>query len=235
MIKEAMILAAGFGERLHPLTKDCPKPLLEIGEETLLSNTLRFLKEGGINKVVINVHYLGEKIIDYLKNNKFDLNINIVQEKEKILDTGGGVLNAIKYFSKQPFVVINPDTIWNLKYLNNLRKMEKLFFDNKQKKCLLLLVNKNKSFDKNLSGDFSLQNNLVTRKKINSLNYIYTGLQIVNPNIFLKNQEEVFSINKVWDNLIQYEELYGIESNNDFLHISTFEIYKKLIEKNFKR
>jgi MurNAc alpha-1-phosphate uridylyltransferase len=235
MIKEAMILAAGFGERLRPLTKDCPKPLLEIGEETLLSNTLRFLKEGGINKVVINVHYLSEKIIDYLKNNKFDLSINIVQEKKKILDTGGGVLNTIKYFSKQPFIVINPDTIWNTKYLNSLKKMENFFFDNKKKKCLLLLVNKDKSFDKNLIGDFSLQNNLVTRKKINSLNYIYTGLQIINPNIFSKNQEEVFSINKVWDKLIQREELHGIESNNDFLHVSTFEIYKKIIEKNFKR
>ena len=235
MIKDAMILAAGFGKRLSPLTKDRPKPLLDIGEETLLSNTLNFLKEGGIKNVVINVHYMSEKIIDYLKNNKFNLSINIVQEKDKILDTGGGVLNAIKHFSKQPFIVINPDTIWNSKYLNSLKKMENFFFDNKESKCLLLLANKDKSFDKNLSGDFNLQNNLITRQKINSFNYIYTGLQIVNPSIFLGHQEEVFSINKIWDNLMQHDELHGIESTTDFLHVSTIKIYKKLLEKKFKR
>jgi len=172
MIKEAMILAAGFGKRLRPLTKDRPKPLLDIGGDTLLSNTLKFLKEGGIKKVVINVHYMSEKIIDYLKNNEFNLSINVVQEKDKILDTVGGVLNVIKHFSKQPFIVINPDTIWNSKYLNSLKKMENFFFNNKQSKCLLLLVNIDKSFDKNLSGDFNLQNNLITRQKINSFNYI---------------------------------------------------------------
>ena len=230
MIKEAMILAAGFGERLHPLTKDCPKPLLEIGEETLLSNTLRFLKEGGINKVVINVHYLGEKIIDYLKNNKFDLNINIVQEKEKILDTGGGILNAIQHFSNEAFLVINPDTIWSSHYLEDVKLMQRVFFENK-KKCLLLVTNKEKSFDRTFKGDFNLKENLIDRKKKENLNYIYTGLQIIEPKVFSNINEKVFSINKIWDQLIASNELYGIESNTDFLHVSTLDIYKGLLKK----
>jgi MurNAc alpha-1-phosphate uridylyltransferase len=192
MIKKAMILAAGFGKRVLPLTLSCPKPLLKIGEETLLSNTLKFLKLFGIEQVIVNVHYLSDQIIDYINKNKFGVTITLIKEEDKILDTGGGILNAINHFSNEPFIIINPDTIWNPKYLNSLKKMENFFFDNKKKKCLLLLVNKDKSFDKNLIGDFSLQNNLVTRKKINSLNYIYTGLQIINPNIFSKNQEEVF-------------------------------------------
>ena len=86
-----MILAAGYGKRLLPLTLDCPKPLLKIGEETLLSNTIKFLQKYGINQVVINTHYLGDQIINYLNANKFNLKINLIQEKDKILNTGGRV------------------------------------------------------------------------------------------------------------------------------------------------
>ena len=106
MIKKAMILAAGFGKRIHPLTLKFPKPLLKIGNETLLSNTLKFLELFGIKQVVINVHYLGEQIANYISKNKFNLNISMVKEKDKILDTGGGVLNAIGYFLNDPFLII---------------------------------------------------------------------------------------------------------------------------------
>ena len=235
MIKEAMILAAGFGKRLNPLTKNCPKPLLNIGKETLLSNTLKFLEKHGVKKVFINVHYLSEQIVDYLNNNKFNLNINIIKEEEKILDTGGGILNAIKYFSREPFIIINPDTVWNSNYLNILKEMDKFFHKNKTSKCLLLLVNKKKSFDKNLDGDFNLSNNLISKKESGSLKYIYTGLQIANPDIFLNSKKKIFSINEIWDLLIQKNELHGIESSSDLLHVSTLSIYKKLTKKNFKR
>ena len=142
MIKKAMILAAGFGKRIHPLTLKHPKPLLKIGNETLLSNTLKFLKLFGIKQAVINVHYLEEQIVDYISRNKFDLTVTVVKEKDKILDTGGGVLNAIQYFSNEPFLIINPDTMWNLYYLEELKLMEKAFFENKKSKCSLLVVNK---------------------------------------------------------------------------------------------
>ena len=232
MIKKAMILAAGFGKRIHPLTLKHPKPLLRIGSETLLSNTLKFLELSEIKDVVINVHYLGEQIFSYIKNNKFNLNINIVKEKDKILDTGGGVLNAIQYFSNEPFLIINPDTIWNSHYLKELKLMEKLFFENKKNKCSLLVVNKEKSFDKSFKGDFNLKNNLISRKDTDDLNCIYTGLQIIKPEVFSDLDAEVFSINKIWDMLIETNELHGIESHIDFLHVSTLDIYKNLLEKN---
>ena len=231
MIKKAMILAAGFGKRIHPLTLKSPKPLLKIGNETLLSNTLKFLKKLGIKQVVINVHYLGEQIADYISKNKFNLTINIVKEKDKILDTGGGVLNSIHHFSNEPFLIINPDTIWNSYYLEEAKLMQKVFFENK-KKCLLLVVNKEKSFDRTFKGDFNLKDNLIDRKDKDNLNYIYTGLQIIEPRVFSNINEKVFSINRIWDKLIASNELYAIESHIDFLHISTLDIYKSLLKKN---
>ena len=234
MIKKAMILAAGFGKRIHPLTLKYPKPLLRIGSETLLSNTLKFLELSEIKDVVINVHYLGEQIFSYIKNNKFNLNINIVKEKNKILDTGGGVLNAINYFLNEPFLIINPDTVWNSYYLKELKLLEKIFFENKKNKCSLLVVNKEKSFDQSFKGDFNLKNNLINRKDGDNLNCIYTGLQIIKPEVFNDLSEEVFSINRIWDKLIQKNELNGMESNISFLHVSTLDIYKRLLEKYFK-
>ena len=234
MIKKAMILAAGFGKRIHPLTLKHPKPLLKIGKETLLSNTLKFLTLYGIKQAVINVHYLEEQIVDYINRNQFNLTIKIVKEKVKILNTGGGVLNAIQHFSNEPFLVINPDTIWNSHYLKELKLMEKLFFENKRGKCLLLVVNKKKSFDQFLKGDFNLKNNIINRKDRDDLSFIYTGLQIIKPEVFNGLSEEVFSINRVWDKLIQRNELYGKESNINFLHVSTLDIYERLLEKYFK-
>ena len=234
MIEKAMILAAGFGKRIHPLTLKHPKPLLKIGKETLLSNTLKFLELFGIKQAVINVHYLGEQIVDYINKNQFNLTVNIVKEKDKILNTGGGVLNAIQYFSNEPFLIINPDTIWNSHYLKELKLMEKSFFENKKSKCSLLVVNKQKSFDQSFKGDFNLKNNLINRKDRDDLNFIYTGLQIIKPEVFNGLSEKVFSINKIWDKLIQRNELYGTESNIDFFHVSTLDIYKRLLEKYFK-
>ena len=234
MIKKAMILAAGFGRRLHPLTLNCPKPLLKIGNETLLSNTLKFLEQIGINQVVINVHYLSDQIVDYIDKNKFNLTITLVEEKNKILGTGGGVLNAINNFSNEPFIIINPDTIWNFKYLEELKTVEKYFFANEKIKCSLLVVNKEKSFDQSFKGDFSLENNLIKKKDKGSSRYIYTGLQIIKPEVFSDLSMEVFSINRIWDKLIKNKHLCGTESNVDFLHVSTIEIYKSLLEKKFK-
>ena len=232
MIKRAMILAAGFGKRVHPLTANCPKPLLKIGKETLLSNTIKFLEKFGINEIVINVHYLKEQIINYINIKKFNPNIKIIIEKNNILNTGGGILNAIENFSNDPFLVINPDTIWNLNYLKELQLMENIYLSNKKNKCLMLVVDKEKSFDKNFMGDFNLEKDLINRN--NNLKYIYTGLQILNPEAFSSFSKEAFSINKVWDQLIDSSELYGLKSDINFLHISTYDIYKKLLKKNFK-
>ena len=143
-------------------------------------------------------------------------------------------MNAIQYFSNSPFLIVNPDTIWNSNYLKEMRLMEKLFFENKKNMCSLLIVKKEKSFDKSFKGDFNLKNNLIKRNEGDNLNYIYTGMQIIKPQVFSGVDLKVFSINKIWNKLIETNELYGVESNNNFLHVSTLDVYKNLLEK-FKR
>ncbi|MBA1337759.1 MAG: MurNAc alpha-1-phosphate uridylyltransferase [Pelagibacterales bacterium] len=228
MIKKAMILAAGFGKRLKPLTLKNPKPLLKIGQETLLSNTLKFLIEFGVKEVVINVHYLEKQIVDYINKNQFSIEITIVKEKDNILDTGGGILNAINYFD-EAFLCINPDTIWNTSYIKDLESMTKEFLL-KNSKCSMMLVDKNKSFDRSFKGDFNLENYLINRKNKN-LKYIFTGVQIIKPELFAGINDKVFSINKIWNKLIENDQLHGFESNIDtFLHVSNLDIYNKLIK-----
>ena len=99
----------------------------------------------------------------------------------------------------------------------------------------MLVVNKKKSFDQSFKGDFNLENNLISRKDKDDLNYIYTGLQIIKPDVFSDLNIGAFSINRIWNNLIETDELYGIESNIEFLHVSTLNIYKDLLKKKFKR
>ena len=108
------------------------------------------------------------------------------------------------------------------------------FFKNPKSKCSILVVKKEKSFDRSFKGDFNLDKNLINRKDKENLKYIYTGLQIIKPEVFSKLDMKVFSINKIWDKLIAKNQLNGLESNIDFLHVSTLKIYKNLIEKKFK-
>ena len=111
--------------------------------------------------------------------------------------------------------------------------MENNFFSN-EKKCHLLVVDKIKSYDKNLNGDFNLEKDFFKRKKEKNLKYIYTGLQIIIPKVFLNITDKVFSINKVWNKLIESRQLNALESNVEFFHVSTLDIYKHLLEKKFK-
>ena len=229
-IKKAMILAAGLGNRMKPITSETPKPLIPIGKKNLLERAINLLISYGIKEITINVHHLSEKIKKFILDAEYNLKISISEEKEELLDTGGGVFNATKNFGDEPFIVINPDTLWNENYKKELESLEKLYF--KHKKPSLLLVSKNLSFDKSFKGDFNIdKNRVINREKNNS--YIFTGLQILNRSIFdLKETRKVFSMNEIWDNLISSSNLIGFESKQKFYHINTKEIYDKILKLN---
>ena len=224
-VKSALILCAGYGKRLQPITNDTPKPLLKIKNINLLDNTLNFIKSIGINKIKINTFYLGEKINNFIKSKNYPLNIDVVNDGEKILDTGGGIYNLIKQSEEEDFLILNPDTLWNSNYINTFNEMEKYYFKNKVKN-LLMVVNKDKSFDTRFNGDFSLNKNKLSKEIEND--FIYTGCQLLNKKVFQSINNNIFSISEIWNDLIQNKELYGYESLNEFIHLTDIEIFNKL-------
>ena len=197
-IKHGIILAAGLGKRMLPITLKKPKPLINIGDKTLLERTIKLLITSGVEEISINIHHLSDQIEKYILKFKGEANFYVSDEKELLLDTGGGVKKASKKFNDNPFFVINPDTIWGINYLKEIELLEKKYFE-KKKPCLLL-VKKQLSFDKSFNGDFNLTEGLVTRDKENE--YIFTGLQIIKIKNFEFIKEKVFSMNDVWSELI---------------------------------
>ena len=224
-INTALILCAGFGKRLNPITLTKPKPLLEIKEVTMLEKSINLIKELGINKIFINTFYLKDHFLNFIKNKNFNLDIHIVEDGENILDTGGGILNMINHSSEYDFMVFNPDTIWSNQYRDEIIKMEEIYFSKKIEN-ILLLVNKNLSFDQNLTGDFNLSNNLISNK--DNLDFIYIGCQILNKKIFTNQTLSKFSILNIWKKLIDEKKLYGFESKQKFYHLTDLNTFNRL-------
>ena len=223
-INTALILCAGFGKRLNPLTLHTPKPLLKIKNLTLLDHCINLIKNLKIQKILINSFYLKEQINQFVKNCNYNIQIQVIEDGDNILDTGGAVLNLIDKSNEENFIIFNPDTVWNENYSYEIKNMIDLYYNQKLKN-ILLLANKDLSFDKNLKGDFGLENNLINE---NNKKYIYTGCQILNKSVLKDEKISNFTINKIWLKLIKKKNLNGFESKKKFYHASNLEIFKKL-------
>ena len=223
-IRHGMILAAGLGKRMQPLTNKKPKPLIEIGGITLLERAINLLINNGVKEISVNIHHLGDQIEKYISDFKTEVKIKISNEKDSLLDTGGGVKKGTKDFKENPFFVINPDTLWSNKYSKEVQSLEKEFFTNKRP-CLLL-VKKELSLDNSFKGDFNLNNNLISKDEHNQ--FIFTGLQIIKNDHLLSFNKDIFSMNEVWAKLISEKNLGGLESNQKFYHLNTFEMFEKI-------
>ena len=226
-IKTALILCAGYGKRLNPLTLDTPKPLIKLNNITLLENTINLISSLGIQKIKINTFYLKEKIKSFLDNFQSDIEIEIIDDGKDILDTGGGILNMVKNSEEENYIILNHDTIWDKNYIKPIEKMEQIYFE-KNIKNILLVVNKKLSFDKKLKGDFILNNNILEKNIKNE--FIFTGAQIISKSLFLGVKSNKFSINKIWDKLLDNKNLYGHEFKDKFYHVTDLEIYNSLIK-----
>ena len=223
-INTALILCAGLGKRLNPITQTIPKPLLKLKDLTLLEHCINLVINLKLKKILINSFYLKEQINEFVKNHNYDIEIKVVEDGENILNTGGGVLNLIDKSDEDNFLIFNPDTIWNKNYTDEINNMINLYFTKKLDN-ILLLVNKDLSFDKNLEGDFGLENFLINQKH---KSYIYTGCQILDRSILQNENITNFSITKIWFDLIKNKKLNGFESKLKFYHATNLETFKKL-------
>ena len=224
-INTALILCAGFGKRLNPITLNTPKPLLEIKDISMLERCINLIEKLGIQKIVINTFYLKDQFSEFLDNKNLSLEIKIIEDGEHILNTGGGIQNMIKDSNENDFLIFNPDTVWSNNYRDEILKMEEMYFSKKIEN-ILLLANKKLSFDKKLKGDFNLKNNLINKEAKKEL--IYIGCQIINKKLFIRDKIENYSILKIWNNLLDQKKLFGYESRKDFYHLTNLDIFKKL-------
>ena len=224
-VKTAFILCAGLGKRLNPITLETPKPLLKLNDKTMLEKCINMILELGIKKIFLNTFHLGNQISEFIKNKKFPIDIQIINDGNEILNTGGGILNMIKNSQDENFIIFNPDTLWGLNYLDEINNMQNLYFSNNLEN-ILLCVKKNLSFDKNLKGDFNLINHSLRKNKDND--FIFIGCQILNKSLFNNYKLCNFSISEIWDELLNKNELNGFESINKFYHLTNLETFKKL-------
>tara|TARA_Y100000590_G_C15610092_1_gene973504 strand:+ start:277 stop:966 length:690 start_codon:yes stop_codon:yes gene_type:complete len=224
-IDTALILCAGLGNRLNPLTLRTPKPLLELENISMLESCINLIIKLGIKKILLNTFHLQDQIIKFIKNKKFPIDIQIIEDGEKILDTGGGILNMIKNSNENNFIIFNPDTLWNEDYIIEINKMRD-FYSSNNLDNILLLSEKEKSFDKNLKGNFNLKNNLI-KKDVNN-DFIYIGCQILSKSLFIKYKVRNFSISEIWNELLKKNKLNGFESINKFYHLTNLETFKRL-------
>ncbi len=220
-----MILAAGYGKRMQKLTNNTPKPLLKINNKELLAHNIDFFLTLGCKKIVINTHYLHEKIKIFIEKYYSNIKIELIYEPV-LLDTGGGIKNALSLLGDENFLVTNSDIIWNEANKKELSNFIKKYQE--VKTCKLLLV-KNHNF-KGLSktiGDFKLNNKIIKKWKKNDPHLYFTGLQIINPIIFDLVQENNFSMNKLWNILIEKNRLQGKILDSKIAHIGDINAFNQ--------
>lgn len=216
-----MVMAAGLGLRMRPLTNDRPKPLIEVGGRTLLDHAIDRFKAAGVKFVVVNVHYKGEMIIAHLKK-RTDIEIHIQDERELLLDTGGALKRALPLFKGEPFFTYNSDSIWLESLGSNLLRMAKRW-DDAEMDCLMLMAPTFNAIGFEGRGDFNMDANgrLARRQPQRVTPFAWPGVQIIHPRLVDKGPNGVFSTNVLWDIAIEQGRLFGIRLDGKWMHVGT--------------
>lgn len=217
----AMVLAAGMGTRMRPLTDTRPKPLVELGGRALLDHVLDRLADAGIARAVVNVHYRAEQIETHLAG-RARPQILISDEREEILDTGGGVFKALGLLGPGSFFVHNSDSVWIEDASPALVAMAAAW-DEEKMDALLLLAPAERSIGFAGAGDFVMEDDgrLARRGTRETAPYIFAGVSIAHPRLLEGSPEGPFSLNKPWDEAIAAARLYGLRLEGLWMHVGT--------------
>lgn len=223
-IKSAIVLAAGLGKRMHPLTLEVPKPLVKVKGKPLLQYSIDLLEMINIQNIVVNVHYKSGQIIDFI-NNLNNPKIQISDETSKILDTGGGIKKAMELIDSSETIVINSDVLWEKDQAQILKKMINIFNPEIADALLCVTPLKNTKGYQG-EGDFVfLKKQKICRYQSNDKNpFVYCGLQIISHGVLNNVDEDVFSINELWNKSISSARLMGFKTDIDVTHLGTSEI-----------
>ncbi|PHP18811.1 mannose-1-phosphate guanylyltransferase [Sphingobium sp. IP1] len=209
MIDTAMLMAAGLGKRMRPLTATRPKPLVKVAGKALMDHALDRLAAGGIKTVVVNVHYLADTVEAHLRTRK-DMDFRISDERAKLLETGGGLIHARPLLGDKPFICANSDNLWIDGPAETLGMMQRLW-DPERMDALLLLVPLARANCHSGPGDFHMDANgrLTRRKTAHVAPFVFTGVQILSPRLLVDPPADVFSTNIFWNRAIEAGRLYG--------------------------
>ncbi len=222
----AMVLAAGYGMRMRPLTLQTPKPLLEVGGRTMLDLALDKLRDAGIQRAVVNAFYLGDQIERHLATRK-DMDIIVLREDE-LLDTGGGIKNALSHLGDQPFFALNADLPWIDGPQPALVRMA-VAWNPAMMDAQLLLMPTVKARGFGTRGDYRMDDNGRVHRHNERPPYPYVMLsaQIVKPEFFARRNDKIFSNNVVWDEVESQGRLYGIAHDGTCFHVGTPEDWQE--------
>ncbi|EFI53686.1 nucleotidyltransferase family protein [Afipia sp. 1NLS2] len=217
----AMVLAAGFGTRMRPLTDHKPKPLVEVAGKPLLDHVLDRLGEAGVDKTVINVHYLGEQIIAHTAARQKP-KVVISDERNEVLGTGGGVVKALPLLGTDPFFHLNADTLWIDSVTPNLQRLADAF-DPARMDILLLMAPTTGSIGYDGAGDFTMltDGRLQRRREQHVVPFVYAGVAILSPTIFKGAPQGEFSLTKLFDEAAAQERLFGLRLEGVWMHVGT--------------
>ncbi len=218
----AMVMAAGLGKRMRPLTATRPKPLIDIAGKPLLDHLLERLKAAGVGKVVVNVHYLADAIEAHLKKNSHGLDVVISDERSLLLETGGGLVKAEPLIDCDPFLALNSDNLWVDGPADTLRLLAS-GWDDKRMDSLLLLVAHARAENHGGRGDFHMDRTgrLRRRERSHVAPFVYTGVQMLSKRLLQGAPEGPFSTNLLWDKAIETGRCFGAVHHGLWFDVGT--------------
>lgn len=221
-VQSAMVMAAGLGTRMRPLTDHIPKPLVQVGGKPLIEYAFDKLRLAGVCDVVVNVHYLPEQVEAYVADAANDLNVIISDERAQLLETGGGLVKALPHIQGEPFFCINSDAIWTDDHVDALSRLAQSW-DADRMDGLLLLVPRERAFSHRGTGDFSIDTDgrLVRRGAAPTAPFVHTGVQLLSRAFLDGAPQGAFSTNILWDRAIAKGRLFALEHQGDWFDIGS--------------
>ncbi|RIY01072.1 nucleotidyltransferase family protein [Aureimonas flava] len=216
-----MILAAGLGKRMRPITSTIPKPLVEIRGKALIDYGLDALARNGVERVVVNVHYMADLMRAHLRKRR-DMEVVVSDESDRLLESGGGIVRALPVLGDDPFYLVNSDTFWIDGYRDNLDLLADLW-NPEAADMSLLIAEMRQATGYEGRGDFTMdrEGRLQRVAERDMSPFIYAGAGILKPEIFRDLPEETFSLNRVFDRSIEAERLFGVRLDGLWITVGT--------------